>query len=85
MNVTTLHEIEEVLSHVDPDTLREMVFQTAHSHSTVCELTSQIGGCAHIGPDETRDRVDGLSVAQLTAILAPLAWVSIDLHHRIGG
>jgi hypothetical protein len=83
--MTTLHEIEESLRQLDPDTLREMVFQTAHSHSTVCELTSQIGGCSHIGQEETRDRVGGLSVAALAAILAPVAWVSIHLHDRVGG
>lgn len=85
MNVTTLHETEEALRGMDPDTLREMVFQAAHSHITICELTSRVGGCAHIEPDETRDRVDGLTVAQLAAILAPTAWMSIDLHQRIGG
>jgi hypothetical protein len=85
MTVTTLHEVEESLRAVDPDTLREMVYQAAHSHSTICQLTSQIGGCAHISAGETRDRVEGLSVAELAAILAPTAWMSVDLHRRIGG
>jgi hypothetical protein len=61
-----------------------MVYQAARSHITVCELTSKVGDCAHIASDETRGRVDGLSVAQLAAILAPTAWMSIDLHHRLG-
>jgi hypothetical protein len=85
MTVTTLHEVEESLRQMDPETLREMVFQSAHSHITLCELTSQLGDCAHIAPEETRDRVDGLTVAQLAAILAPTVWISIDLHQRIGG
>jgi len=85
MTVTTLHEVEESLRGVDPDTLREMVYQTAHSHITVCQLTSTIGDCAHISTEETRDGVGGLSVAEMAAILAPTAWMSIDLHQRIGG
>lgn len=84
MEVTTLHEIEESLRALDPDTLREMVYQAARSHITVCGLTSKVGGCAHIESDETRDRVDALSVPQLAAILAPTAWMSIDLHRRLG-
>jgi hypothetical protein len=85
MTVTTLHEVEENLRQIDPDTLREMVSQTARSHITVCELTSQIGGCAHISSEETRERVDGLSVAELAGILAPTAWLSLDLHRRLAG
>ncbi|MGD2060384.1 MAG: hypothetical protein PVF87_05945, partial [Acidimicrobiia bacterium] len=64
---------------------REMVYQAAHSHITICELTSRVGDCAHIPPDETRDRVDRLTPAELASILAPTAWMSIDLHQRIGG
>jgi len=85
MSVTTLHEVEETLRQVDPETLREMVYQLAHSHIEVCGLTSRIGGCAHVDPDETRDRVGRLSVAQLAELLAPSAWLAIDLHRRIGG
>ncbi|GEM_PF-2884604 len=84
MQVTTLPGVEEKLQEVDPETLREMVYQIANSHITVCGLTSKIGGCAHVTAEETRDRVDKLSVAQLAAILAPSAWMSIDLHRRIG-
>jgi hypothetical protein len=84
MKVTTLHEVEEALRELDPDTLREMVFQTARAHAHVCELTSKIGDCAHIGADEMRDRVDALSSAELSAVLAPTAWVAVDLHHRLG-
>jgi hypothetical protein len=71
MTVTTLHEVEESLRALDPDTLREMVYLTAHSHINVCQLTSQVGGCAHISDDETRDRVDAMSVGELAAVLAP--------------
>jgi hypothetical protein len=85
MTVTTLHEVEESLRHVDHETLREMAYQTARSHISVCELTSQVGDCAHISADETRDRVDALTNEQLAALLAPMAWMSIDLHGRIGG
>jgi hypothetical protein len=85
MDVTTLHEVEEKLGLLDPDTLREMAFQTARSHAAVCGMTSQIGDCAHIGSDEIRDRVETMPVADLVAALAPLAWVSIDVHGRIGG
>jgi hypothetical protein len=84
MMVTTLHQVEDTLRQIDPDTLREMVCKLAQSHTTVCELTSQIGGCAHIGSEEIRDRVDRLSVAELAARLAPTAWLSVDLHRRIG-
>jgi hypothetical protein len=83
--VTTLHETEESLRGVDPDTLREMVYQAARSHITVCQLTSQIGGCAHTSADETRDRVDALSVGEMASVLAPTAWISIELHRRLGG
>jgi hypothetical protein len=51
----------------------------------VCELTSKVGDCAHINADETRDRVDALTDAQLAALLAPMAWMSIDLHTRLSG
>lgn len=84
MTVTTLHEVEESLRRMDPDTLREMVFQAAHSHITICELTSRVGGCSHVEADETRDRVNSLTIAQIAAILAPTVWMSIDLHQRIG-
>lgn len=85
MQVTTLHDVEAALRTVDPETLQEMVHQMAHSHATLCKLTSSAGDCGHIPPDETRDRVDSLEVAQLAALLAPSAWISIDLHSRIGG
>jgi hypothetical protein len=84
MTVTTLHEVEESLQALDPDKLREMVYQTARSHINVCQLTSQLGGCAHTSADETQDRVAALSVAELAALLAPTAWMSIDLHRRLG-
>lgn len=84
MTVTTLHEVEESLRALDPGTLREMVYQTARSHIDVCQLTSQVGGCAHVSAEETRDRVDALSVAEMAGILAPTAWMSIDLHRRLG-
>jgi hypothetical protein len=82
--MTTLHEIEESLRGVDPDRLREMVYQEAVSRITVCQLTSQIGGCAHTDIGEIRERVDALSVADLVGVLAPTAWLSIDLHRRLG-
>jgi hypothetical protein len=84
MAVTTLHEVEASLRAFDAETLREMVYQTARSHIHVCQLTSQVGGCAHISEDETRDRIDGMSVGELAAVLAPIAWISIDLHRRLG-
>jgi hypothetical protein len=83
--VTTLRETEESLRGVDPDSLREMVHQAARSHIAVCQLTSQIGGCAHISPDETRDRVDALSVGELADLLAPAAWIAVELHRRLDG
>jgi hypothetical protein len=82
--VTTLHEVEEALRNVDPDTLREMAFQAAESHMRFCRLTSKVGGCAHIAPDETRDRVGALEINELASILAPTAWLAVDLHHRVG-
>jgi hypothetical protein len=85
MQVTDLPVVEAKLQDVDPETLREMVYQIAHSHVTVCELTSKIGGCAHVTAEETRRRVDTLTVDQLAVILAPSAWMSIDLHRTIGG
>jgi hypothetical protein len=83
--VTTLHEIEESLRNVEPDTLREMAYQTAQSHVAVCGLTSQIGDCAHIDMEEIRDRVGGLTGSQLAAILAPTAWLSIEIHRNLPG
>lgn len=71
MTVTTLREVEETLRALDPDPLREKVFQTARSHINLCQLTSQVGGCAHISDHETRDRVDAMSVGELAAVLAP--------------
>lgn len=85
MTVTTLREIEDSLRQLDPDTLREMVYRIADNHITVCDLTSRVGGCAHVGHEETRDRIEGLSVERLAAILAPTAWMSVDLHRRLGG
>lgn len=84
MTIATLREIEESLLGMDVETLREMAYRTAHSHITVCELTSKIGDCAHISAEETRDRVEGLTVTQLAAILAPTAWMSIEVHRGIG-
>lgn len=84
MQVTTLHEIEAELAEVDHDTLREMAFQLARSHVAVCELTSTVGDCAHISVDDIRDRVDGLTNSQLASLLAATAWLSIDLHTRLG-
>lgn len=83
--VTTLHETEESLRALDPDTLREMVYQAARSHIALCQLTSQMGECAHINADDTRDRVDALSVAEMADIIGPTAWISIELHKRLGG
>ncbi len=85
MTLTTLHEVEESLHGMDHDSLCEMVYQAAHSHITICELTSRVGDCAHIPPDETRDRVDRLTTAELATILAPTAWMSIELHQRLDG
>lgn len=84
MAATALHEVEESLQALDPDALREMVYKTARSHIDVCQLTSQIGGCAHVSAEETRDRIQGLSVAELAGLLAPTAWMSIDLNRRLG-
>lgn len=84
MTVTTLHEVEESLRALDPETLQEMAYQAARSHINVCQLTSQLGGCAHISADQIRDRVAALSVAELVAALAPSAWMSIDLHRQLG-
>ncbi|MEA1902917.1 MAG: hypothetical protein U9N56_05255, partial [Actinomycetota bacterium] len=66
------------------ETLQEMAYQMAHSHVSLCQLTSLAGDCAHISPEETLDRVDGLEPAQLASLLAPSAWMSIDLHRRLG-
>lgn len=84
MTGTTPHEIEKSLRDLDQETLREMVYQVARSHIRVCELTSQVGDCAHIGVDEIRGRVKDLDFDQMTAILAPTAWRAVDLHRRIG-
>lgn len=81
--MTTLHQVEEALREMEPDALHEMGYQLARSHVSVCELTSRVGDCAHIGPDDIRDRVDGLTVEQLAALLAPTAWMATDLHERI--
>lgn len=84
MKFTTLHEVEESLRGLDPATLQEMAYQAAHSHIAICELTSQVGDCAHIGVDDIRDRVGALTVNQLAGLLAPTTWMSVDLHRRLG-
>lgn len=84
LKFTTLHEVEESLRSLDPETLQEMAYQAAHSHITICELTSQVGDCSHISEDDIRDRVDALTVNQLAGMLAPNAWMSVDLHRRLG-
>jgi hypothetical protein len=85
MNVNTLHAVEQSLLETDPEDLREMAYQVARSHIDVCELTSKIGDCAHIGDDQIRDRVDSSSLAELAGLLAPTAWMSIELHGRLAG
>lgn len=82
--VTTLQETEELLRGIDPDSLREMVYEVAHSHSSVCQLTSQVGGSAHIGADETRDRINALTVSEMAGILAPTVWISLRLDGLLG-
>ncbi|MFP3913713.1 MAG: hypothetical protein ACLFWM_02480 [Actinomycetota bacterium] len=81
----TLHEAEEALRQVEPETLREMGYQLARSHISICELTSRVGDCAHLAGDEVRDRVDALTGDQLATLLAPTAWMAADLHQRLGG
>lgn len=84
MTGTTPREIEKSLEDLDQETLREMVYQVAQSHIRVCELTSRVGDCSHIGRDEIRERVEDLELDQMAAILAPTAWMAVDLHRRIG-
>lgn len=84
MQVTTMTEIEEALGGVDPDTLREMAYRMALSHVALCETTSQIGDCAHTDPEMIRDRIEGLERAKLISLLAPHAWLAVDIHHRLG-
>lgn len=84
MTGTTPREIERSLEDLDQETLREMVYQVAQSHIRVCELTSRVGDCSHIGRDEIRERVEDLELDRMTAILAPTAWMAVDLHRRIG-
>ncbi|MFP3882825.1 MAG: hypothetical protein ACLFWH_10975 [Actinomycetota bacterium] len=84
MTGTTPQEVQKSLEALDRGTLREMVYQVAQSHIRVCELTSRVGDCAHIGRDEIRERVEDLELDQMTAILAPTAWMAVDLHRRIG-
>jgi hypothetical protein len=77
MQTATLHEVEEALLAIDPDTLREMAHSVAQSHVIACELTSRQGDCSHITDEETRGRIDNLDPAQLVALLAPTAWIPI--------
>ncbi len=79
MTVTRIEEIDERLRGADPEVLREMVFWTAHSHIAVCELTSREGECSHVEASVTRERLDSLSVPEMTSILAPVAWLAIDV------
>lgn len=81
---TTPQEVQKSLENLDRETLQEMVYQVAQSHIRICELTSQVGDCAHIGRDEIHERVEDLDLGQMTAILAPTAWLAVDLHRRIG-
>lgn len=84
MTGTTPHEIARSLEDLDQETLREMVYQVAQSHIRVCELTSRVGDCSHIARDEIRERVEDLELDQMASILAPTAWMAVDLHRRIG-
>lgn len=84
MQVTTLPEVEQSLRSLDPDTLRYMASQLAHNHARFCALTSSEGDCSHVPDIETQDRIDQMDAAQLASLLAPTAWVSMDLHRRIG-
>lgn len=84
MQVTTLPEVEDSLRALEPDTLRYMAYQLAHNHERFCRLTSMENDCAHVADEETRDRIDQMEVAELASLLAPMAWVSMDLHRRIG-
>ena len=85
MQVTTLHEAEEALRSLDPDTLREMAYQLGRSHTAICRITSKLGEAAHVSEQETRDRIDALGPAELATILAPTAWVSVELHAHLQG
>lgn len=79
MRVTTLHEVEEALGGIDPETLQEMAYRISMSHLHVCNLTSKIGGCAHTDEDTIRDRVDGLNHEELVALVAPTIWASAHI------
>ena len=82
MHVTTLHEVEETLSAMDPETVSDMAYQLAKNHAAICHLTSQVVDCAHVPDEEIRDRVNGMTPAEMVHLVAPMAWVSIDLHTR---
>jgi hypothetical protein len=84
MMAITSDEVTEYLGGLDPEILREMVYQTAQSHVRVCELTSVVGGCAHTDAETIRERVEDLSPKAMTAILVPITWMAVDLHRRIG-
>jgi hypothetical protein len=84
MQVTTMAEIENALGEMDPDTLREMAYRLALSHVGLCESTSRIGDCAHTTDEAIRDRIEGLERSKLISLLAPHAWLAVDIHHRLG-
>lgn len=84
MQVTTLPEVEASLRALEPETLRDMALQLAFNHERFCTLTSTEGDCAHVAQNETRDRIDRMTTADLASLLAPMAWLSMDLHRRIG-
>lgn len=84
MQVTTMAEIEDALEGIDPDTLREMAYRLALSHVALCETTSRIGDCAHTDEAAIRDRIESLERSKLISLLAPHAWLSVDIHHRLG-
>jgi hypothetical protein len=81
MEASTLHEVEEALRAMDPNALREMAHQLAHSHVAVCGLTSREGDCSHIAEEEIRDRVAKLDPSQLVSLVAPTAWSA--MHHHV--
>ena len=41
-------------------------------------------GLAHTDPEMIRDRIEGLEKGKLISLLAPHAWLAVDIHHRLG-
>jgi len=80
MERPTLHQVSEVLSHLERSELEELAVQYARSHTAMCHVTSEGTEEPHANVGEIIQRVGEMSVDELVSLLAPTAWISIAVH-----